>query len=512
VARMHDHKEVVILSVPHCEPLPLVAPVLLAACLEQQNISAKGIDFNILFIEKFSDTSFYIPFKNFLTMGHLVSPKFDPTVFRQIIRFTKNFLLDTDKQYSPKYIGLSIFSGESLDFGLLLSYLIRKYLPHVKIIAGGKGLEIFGEHQKRMYETWIEHCVVDAIVVGDAESSIIDLIKNDLSGLIFSPQQTKEDLDKFPLAKWDDYDLAIYQKLAHTKDLRQVPEEYLTVTGSKGCVRKCTFCDVQDFWPDYLYRDGGKIAEEIIYNFRKTGIRTFKFTDNLINGSISNFRRMNEVLVQEIPNEIKYRGFAIFRGRNQMPESDFALAARAGNDQWNVGVESGSEKVRWDMKKKFDNEDLDWSVQMLYKYGIRQNWLLIVGYPTETESDFEETKKLISRYAHYRDNITIQITPTFMLLSNSPLMKDQNLMEEYGLDHLHNNVGFNNKFWTSTKFIDNDYPTRSRRWKELMQLVQDEGYNFGPGMPVKKWTEEILQQDKKYHELHQKIIPIHKKK
>lgn len=445
-------------------------------------------------------------------MGHLVQPAFPKEVYRKIMTWTHRYIRKLMDQHQPTAIGLSVFTSESLDFGLVMSAVIRQAWPKIKIIAGGKGLEVNCDGDKKHYERWIEHGIADLIVVGDAESAIIDAVKQDHWGLYFAAAQTKEDLDVIPLAQWDDYDMQIYQKVqagARGNDIYQ--ESYLTVTASKGCVRQCTFCDVPSFWPDYLYRDPVKVANEIIFNYQKTGIGTFSFTDNLINGSISNYRTMNEVLVREIPRTIRYRGYAIFRGQNQMPQDDFRLAAEAGCYLWSVGVESGSEQVRNDMKKKFSNDDLDWSVRMLHRYGIQQNWLLMVGYPSETEQDFRETKKLLSRYEHLNSDgaITIQITPTFMLLRNSPLLMNPALSQRYGLEHVTDQGPFMNKFWTSTRYVDNDYATRSRRWKELLALAEDLGYRFGHGMPVEKWKDEVEHFDKVYEQHKTKVIAIH---
>jgi radical SAM superfamily enzyme YgiQ (UPF0313 family) len=508
--------DILILSVPYCEPLPLVAPVLLAGCLESAGISARGIDFNADFLKEFSNKLYFPELKNFLIMGALIQPSFDIKVYKEVVRWTKRYLLDLKKIYDPKYIGISIFTSESLDFGLILSYLIRRYLPEVTLIAGGKGLEVSDHSGRNHYQNWIDNQVVDAIIVGDAETAIIDLIKNNTTGLVYADPQTKQDLDAIPMAKWDDYDLSIYADLAKVVDQQTViiganwgsPEPYLSVTASKGCVRQCTFCDVANFWPDYIYRDPTKVAEEIIFNYRKTGIKKFSFTDNLINGSVSNFRSMNQILADKIPNQITYGGYAIFRGKNDMPERDFQLAAAAGNNFWSVGVESGSERLRYEMKKKFDDEDLDWSVRTLHKYKIFQNWLLMVGYPSESDQDFQQSVKLLHRYKNLSSAITIQITPTFMLLNNSPLLNNHELATTYGLAHLKNMGGTMNKFWSSTRFVDNDYPTRSLRWKTLMRTVEECGYKFGPGMPIKKWRDEIEHLDKIYHEQKIKVIPI----
>lgn len=508
-----DQKDVIIISVPYCEPFPMTAPVLLASCLEHKGIPSKGIDFNIKFIDRFHEEKWFMDFKNFLTLGHLKKSKFNKQIFKSVYKFTKKFLLDCKKEHSPKWIGLSIFTSESLDYGLLLSYLIRKYLPEVKIIAGGKGLEVSDGHVKHC-ETWIRYGIADTIVIGDAETAIVEAIKENQTGLIQAKQQTKEDLDEIPLAKWEDYDLPIYKSFINLLDIDktmdQVTEPYLTVNSSKGCVRKCTFCDIANFWPKFIFRDPEKVAEEIIHNYKKTGIKTFRFTDNLMNGSIPNYRKMNEILASRIPGEIKYGGYAIFRGKESMPADDFILAKKAGCIRWSIGVESGSEKIRYEMKKKFNNDDLDWSVTQLIKNDIHQSWLLIVGYPSETEEDFLETIKLLERYKKWgrMKKISIGITPTFHILDYSPVMQDKKLAQYLGIDHVDSTSGINAKFWTSTTFTNNDYPTRSRRWKQIMKSAEDFGYSFGQGMTIQKTWEEIISADKLYEEYSRKIIPI----
>ena len=500
--------KVVILSVPYCEPYPMVAPVLLSACLNQAGINSIGIDFSVKFLAQFADDPEFIAFKNLLVLGYVIKSALSRRMFKKVYKFTKNFLKQLHKQYQPEYIGLSIFTSESLDFGMLISYLLRKYWPDTKIMAGGKGLEISHTDNNKHYNIWIDNQIVDLIIVGDAEKEIIESFKHNKTGLIFSAAQTKQDLDDIPVPAWDQYDLSYYHSLSDVVTTDFAREPYMAVTGSKGCVRQCTFCDVSSFWPDFIYRDPVKVANEIIHNYKSTGVKKFIFTDNLINGSISGYRTINQVLVDTIPQTIKYSGFAIFRGKEEMPEKDFKLAAAAGCEQWVVGVESGSEKVRFDMKKKFNNDDLDWSVRTLYKYNIAQSWLLMVGYPTETEEDFKETKQLLINYASLAVNkrIMLGITPTFQLLNNSPLLLDSKIAHKYGIEHNHNN--HNNKFWSSTRYVDNDYPARSRRFKELITLAQDLGYSFTPGMAVQKLQQEIESLDKIYNETKHKVFAI----
>ena len=482
----------------------MVAPVLLSACLNQAGIKSIGIDFNIAFLKEFSDKEWFSDFKIMLCMGHVSSSKFERKVFKDVYRFTRNFLRQVHNEYQPEWIGLSIFTSESLDFGLLMSYLLRRYWPNTRIIAGGKGLEVTHNNQIKHHDIWINNDIVDTVIVGDAEAEVISTLLENKTGLVISKQQTKHDLDNIPVPEWSSYDLKQYAALDADRD----QAAFMTVTGSKGCVRKCTFCDVGDFWPDFIYRDPIKVADEIIHNYRSTGIRDFYFTDNLINGSITNYRAMNQRLADIVPGEISYNGFAIFRGKEQMPIQDFRLAAKAGCTNWAVGVESGSEKVRWAMKKKFSNDDIDWSVNALHSNGISHAWLLMVGYPSETESDFQETKALLRRYAHLAPNRMIQlnISPTFSLLNNSPLIKNHELAVEYGLNQ--HELSINDKFWTSTVYIDNDYPTRSRWFKELVALGSELGYSFKSSALIEKFSQEIINLDRVYNETHRKVFAI----
>jgi radical SAM superfamily enzyme YgiQ (UPF0313 family) len=510
--------KVVIISVPYTEPLPMVAPVLLSACLNNAGISAHGLDFSIKFLDYFIDKPYWPDIKNLLALGIRPPSKLSRRAIIDILKFTRRNLLDIKEKYNPEYIGLSIFTNESINFSYILIPYIRRYLPNTKIMLGGRGLELMcGVENKLHYKKYWDHGMADLLIVGDAETAVVDAVNDEAVGIYFAKSQSKEDLENLPIPNWNDYDFDVYKKfenynIVEDLDTPGINPRYIAVTGSKGCVRHCTFCDVASFWPNYIYRDGEKIADEIIINYKKTGIPNFNFTDNLMNGSISHYRKMNVKLAQELPNTINYSGYAIFRSKAQMPAEDFELARRAGCNAWSVGVESGSERVRYDMKKKFSNEDMDHGITHLHKNNIRQNWLLIVGYPTETDLDYRETENFLKRYAHLNKNgmIRISITPTFMLLRNSPLVENSDFAKKYELTHDPND-NMSRWFWTAGTNPDNTFDTRYNRWQKLVLLTQNLKYTFHAGMPVSKWADELANIKKIYDEsTSKKVYPIFK--
>ena len=503
---MTQSLDIVILSVPFTEPLPMVAPVLLSACLNQGGVSAKGVDFGVEFYKEFTKKPYWAEIKAQLTLGQIQDNRLPKRAVIDMLKFNMRFLKNL-KQYDPKWIGLSIFTTESINYSYILAYSIKKYLPNVKIVIGGKGSEITCSVRNKTHsQIYIDSGIATLAVVGDCEHVIADLIKQNKTGVYVSSQQTKEDLDQTPIPNWDEYDLIKYSDVSHA-----ISEPYMAITASKGCVRNCTFCDVSNFWPKYLYRDPEKVAREIIVAYEKTGIKDFLFTDNLINGSVSNYRAFNKILAEEIPGKISYQGQAIFRDKDNMPEDDFILAKKAGCKVWSIGVESGSERVRFDLGKKITDNDLDWSVTQLAAQGIGQWWLMIVGYPTETEEDFKLTLELFKKYAHLgrQGLVKPSITPTFMLLNNSPLMQNIKLRDSLGLAH---NVGntWSGKFWTSTKNTDNTFPIRAERWRTAIRLLEDLGYATTPQSHdgYKKWAEEINSFEKIYNDNKHTFIPI----
>jgi radical SAM superfamily enzyme YgiQ (UPF0313 family) len=499
--------KVVILSVPYTEPLPMVAPVLLSACLAKAGISAKGIDFIINFFDAFVNKPYWTDLKHFITINK-APDRLPRRAVIDILKFIRRQLKLIKKEHNPEYLGLSLFTNESIDFSYLLIPYIRRYLPKTKIIVGGRGLELTcGIYNVKFYEKFHRYGLADIIVVGDAENAIVEVIENNISGIYYAHKQTKEDLDHIPSPNWDDYDLKIYSKYSDysiTKDENNpdIDPRYMVICSSKGCVRKCTFCDVANFWPDYIYRDGENVARDIISSYKATGIKNFFFSDNLINGSTSHYRKMNSILAQEVPRTINYTGYAIFHNKQYMPESDFELASRAGCRRWNIGVESGSEKVRYEMSKKVSDEDMHHSITNLHKYNITQHWLLMVGYPTETEDDFKLTLELLKRYAHLNQQgaIKLGVTQTFQLLHNSPLIQNNHYISKYGLNYDSTNTSVSRYFWTADINPENTFLVRADRFLRFINTATELNYMFQKETPLDKWVEEIQQLKKIYND------------
>jgi len=422
---------------------------------------------------------------------------------RRIMSITKRMLKNKIQEIQPDIVLLSVFSSQSLDLVIPLSSMVKDLSPNSYTLVGGRGLDNTERLTKLRYgDYYAKYLPLDCWYLGDAENNLVNVIQQRYKGVFRSPPVSSEHIEAMPAASWNGYDFSLYNGYT-SKSLR------MPITGSKGCVRDCTFCDVADSWPKFVYRKGEDIARELIDTYRKTGINKFEFTDNLVNGSIKNFRAMNSYLAQHQPDTLNYMGYAICRPKNEFPSSDFVLARRAGAEHFRVGIESGSEQVRFNMKKKFSNEDISWFAENCHDNGISQQWLMFVGYPTETEQDFQDTLDLLKKHRHLTGDglLTVFLNLPMMLTSGSAFMRKY--QEQYGLTH-NNSDPWSDFFWTSSIYQDNTFEIRANRWRRMIEAVRKYGYE-NPSLRQAEKFLEIEGIEQIYRENYsngKKIIPI----
>jgi hypothetical protein len=134
---------------------------------------------------------------------------------------------------------------------------------------------------------------------------------------------------------------------------------------------------------------------------------------------------------------------------------------------------------------------------------------MFVGYPTETEQDFQASIDLLERHKHLTGNgmITVFLSLPMMLTSGSAFMRKYG--EEYGL--LHNaSDPWSDMFWTSTLHKNNTFDVRLSRWRRFVEATQRYGYDNTTTRQAEKFL-EIEGLEKIYKENYghrQKIIPI----
>lgn len=454
--------DVLLITVPDTDTLlPLQAPAVLKAALEKHQFTAHTYDVNIDFQRmKDDDTDKWNLLKNYFSFGTVIDSE-NLTIIEAYVDEVVNQLQDT---YDFNYIGISVFSYQCQHFTKMFCEKLKLRSPYIQIILGGQGLLSQGLGSN---DEWVNllkrNNLIDHYIISEGENAIVQLLTEGKGKGVDNlewEQQLNMDANAFP--DYTDYKFELYR------------EKILMITGSRGCVRRCTFCDIHNHWQRFVFRSGDSIANEMISQSERYGIYHFSFTDSLVNGSMKAYRDFVTKLAEynsTAENKISWDGQIITRGIKAMTAEDWRLTALSGADDLASGVESGSERVRDHMKKQFSNQDLDEFVHEAHKNGVTLQFLMIIGYPTETHEDFLETLRMFKRYKKY-DNLVskVYLGSTLGVLPGTPL----------ATEHTHE-LELNNgeNFWVYDKNPTLTFKERIKRRIIAGEELKKMGYTIG---------------------------------
>lgn len=488
--------DIVFLTLPRLElRAPITAPAILKSMVEKHGFSAFCYDLNLdLWHSIDAEQHGHVWFDTDLTFRY--EDKFKIFWDEHIMPNAPKWI-GTIKEKNPEWVGITIFSQRSKWISISICELIRKELPNVKIVAGGPFCEFTGP---LLYDKKL----VDAYVVGEGEVAILNILNGNLNapGINGIPPEQIDDLDTIPIPDYSDFPMNKYPGTWYdprVRDPNKMGTEFVYITGSRGCVRKCTFCDIQSVWPKFRFRSGASIAEEMRQQNQKYGSKRFLFTDSLLNGSVKQLKDVCTTLIDYKSTgnmgQVSWQGQFIARPAHQMSEEVYSLMYNAGLRFVSIGVESGSETIRNDMKKMFDDTAMDFTFRMCAKYKIEMAWLLLVGYPTETEEEFQKTLDMLEKYNWINEQKLIRsvaLGPTLDIVQGSPLYRDQ---KKLGI------TWDGNGHWV---YKDNTREVRILRWLRLKEKCLKLGYPV-----VEKATDHLLAELEKITAQKQNVNPIY---
>ena len=363
----------------------------------------------------------------------------------QYVKSTTSAMLDLIQRiesFAPDVLLVSFFSFIQVNVGKYFLQLLRQRLPNLQILAGGPGIYFESTKGKTNGRLLCEQGLIDLYVLGEGDEILPAFLtgQTQLLGLnsindkfeSWVPQIVNLD-EKYITPSYKKIDFSLY----HNIEAKE--HGVVTISTSRGCVRACTFCDVSTIWPKFRFRSGKKIAEEILKHWQQTGIPNFYISDSLINGSLKSFKDFNLEMIKlkqqySGMENFSYNGMFIVRDKKSHNEEFFANMAAAGCESLQIGVETGSDRLRAKMAKKFTNEDLDWHLAMCQKYKIQNQLLMFSGHLQETEQDFQDSLDLLTRCQKYLiDNtiIGIKFFGTYILIPGTP---DWNDREDTGVE------------------------------------------------------------------------------
>lgn len=286
---------------------------------------------------------------------------------------------------------------------LQLSRKIKEIAPEKIIICGGPYVTRYGQGLNI-----IKDDSIDFVVPGEGEEVLKELLdalcgKRDFSsvaGIIYKKNNQItdtgirlliKDLDELPHPSFLDYPLHFYKSVI------------IPILGSRGCIYNCSFCSERIFWETYRFRTGENIFAELKYHYNTLGCRYFYIVDSLINGNIHELGKLCDLIINN-GLDISWGGKASIR--KEMTEAFLNKMRKAGCIHLDYGMESASGKVLRDMNKAHSPLLASEVLINSYKAGIKNGLFWIIGFPTESEADFQDSLNFVKGYAEFIDHVT----------------------------------------------------------------------------------------------------------
>lgn len=349
--------------------------------------------------------------------GHFIElPIFEKDVVPALTPFIEQWA-DRILSHAPAMVGFSLFMS-SIHVSILLARCLKAKKPTLAVIGGGPEVtrlkQVLVDKMTKFAELREEPLtggIFDLLVLGEGEETLRDLVMlqrqgRDLyqvDGILYQrdgsivankPRNLVRDLDRLPAPDYSDFEVGSY--LRHS----------LPLVSSRGCVNRCSFCADSPLWNSYRFCSAQKVVEDITMLAKVHQMNTFEFTDSLFNGST---RRVEEICDLVIRSGLQIRWSAKVSFHPGMTSGLLKKMKAAGCGSLAYGLESGSPRVLRDMRKNMNLDDTKRIIRETFEAGMEANCFFLIGYPTETEEDFQMTLDFIRQQAafiHRFDQVT----------------------------------------------------------------------------------------------------------
>lgn len=314
----------------------------------------------------------------------------------------QNTALIDNKLHANRY-GLVCFTSVFSEFNFIseVAQYVKSIDDDVFTILGGTHVTISPE------DSYLD--IFDALCIGEGENALLELAnkldrKEDISSipnlwLKHAGQIIKnktidfiQDLDSLPFVDRDLWQPYIFD--THTR---------LTVLVGRGCPYNCTYCcnhrirKVADGKYVRVRSPKNIIAELNYLSARFPGITEYFLEIETLGANLSWLVQLCDEIYQFNKNREQKLAFgANLRVYNNLDiELVFSNLKKANFESIIIGLESGSERVRTQvLNRQYQNDTIIKAADCARKHGIKIGVFNLIGLPTETLSDFNETLKM----------------------------------------------------------------------------------------------------------------------
>ncbi len=319
-------------------------------------------------------------------------------VNQRLENYTPEELVKIIYEYSPQILGIST----STIFAYMISYIankVKELLPDSWIVLGGSHASAIRN------QAFIDCEKLDIVVSGEGEMAFQQIVESypdkksllNIPGLLWKDDNGEihenpghlpfeKELDNLPFPAYDLIDLNKYWQI---KSMTLVPfRRYASIVSSRGCPYHCIWCH-SIFGKNIRFSSPERMIEEIMWLKNKYNIDDFEFLDDNFNFNSKRVIRFAELVKKKnlklklsFPNAI----------RADLVTDEIAEALfDAGTYTCSLALETGSPRLQKYTCKKLDIPKFLKTAEMMDKKKIYTHGFCMLGFPTETEEELQQT-------------------------------------------------------------------------------------------------------------------------
>ena len=321
------------------------------------------------------------------------------------LNYTKEGILSRIKSSSPKIVAVSVMSM-MLRFCHELINDIKKQCPETTVIVGGSHLNAEPGIFSSMH--------ADYGMIGECEYDFTDFCKQVLNGeipdtnglitrsndaLSIRKASVIEDISALPFPAYDLLPLEKYYSPS-------TGNKTISYISSRGCPYNCKYCSKIEKTP-YRFIDSEVVLDHMEILVNDLGIKNVEFVDEIFTLNRDRVIQLCEGLIE--------RGISLSWGAStradRIDEELVKLMEKSGCKKIGFGIETGSERVRFEINKEITNKQIIDAIRICSDNGVKTLGYFIFGHPTETEKDMRETvsfaRKIGLNFAYFNKMMPI---------------------------------------------------------------------------------------------------------
>ena len=302
------------------------------------------------------------------------------------------------RTFAPSLVGITCRVPD-IQASHVIAGIVKKIDAHCKVAVGGPAATT-------CTALMMQNKNIDFAVRGEGEktmSELVVLLSSDsppdiaeIDGLTWKKgpeivhnrnRQLMENIDVLPLPARD---LLVFADQIPAKSLHRIMGDMVT---SRGCPSNCTYCANNTVWGGrrIRFRSPRSIVDEMVHVRDTYGVRHIILWDDHLITKRERILELCDLLVAENVG-VNWVGFA---RADSLDDELIKSMQRAGCEEIQIGIESGSDRILRMVKKGVTLAEFRHAAKLLRKNGMRWFAFLMIGFPGETREEMKATMRLL---------------------------------------------------------------------------------------------------------------------